>query len=166
MALALSGQQPTWQQQFNTLNPSTTYGNYATGLTNNFVPQTSNLNTGFNFGDTSNLSGTTYGNVGTGLTNNFEVPSTTSNGFGMNIPTLQLGLQGLNTLAGLYTGMKSLGLAQDQFDFSKQMAQTNLANQTTAYNTGLEDRLRTRAQFNGKSPDSWQADFERLKAVK
>lgn len=159
MALALSGQQPTWQQQFNMLNPSTTYGNYAAGLTRN-------LNTGFDFGDTSNLSGTTYGNVGTGLTNNFEVPSTTSNSFGMNIPTLQLGLQGLNTLAGLYTGMKSLGLAQDQFDFSKQMAQTNLANQTTAYNTGLEDRLRTRAQFNGKSPDSWQADFERLKAVK
>lgn len=160
MALALSGQQPTWQQQFSMLNPSTTYGNYATGLSSNFGPQT------LSFGDTSNLSGTTYGNVGTGLTNNFEVPSTTSNGFGMNIPTLQLGLQGLNTLAGLYTGMKSLGLAQDQFDFSKQMAQTNLANQTTAYNTGLEDRLRTRAQFNGKSPDSWQADFERLKAVK
>lgn len=89
-----------------------------------------------------------------------------SNGFGFNMPTLQLGLQGLNAITGLYFGSKALGMAKDQFNFSKQMAQTNLKNQVNAYNTGLEDRLRTREQFNtGASGDAWKSDFERLKAT-
>ena len=88
------------------------------------------------------------------------------NGFGFNMPTLQLGLQGLNAISGLYFGSKAMGMAKDQFNFSKQMAQTNLKNQVNAYNTGLEDRLRTREQFNtGASGDAWKSDFERLKAT-
>ena len=88
------------------------------------------------------------------------------NGFGFNLPTLQLGLQGLNAISGLYFGSKAMGMAKDQFNFSKQMAQTNLKNQVNAYNTGLEDRLRTREQFNtGASGDAWKSDFERLKAT-
>lgn len=88
-------------------------------------------------------------------------------GFGFNIPTLQLGLQGLGSLANLWMGMKSLNLAKDQFDFTKQTTNTNLNNQIKAYNTGLEDRLRTREQFNtGASSDAWKADFERLKATR
>ena len=89
-----------------------------------------------------------------------------SNGFGFHLPTLQLGLQGLNAISGLYFGSKAMGMAKDQFNFSKQMAQTNLKNQVNAYNTGLEDRLRTREQFNtGASGDAWKSDFERLKAT-
>ena len=89
-----------------------------------------------------------------------------SNGFGFNMPTLQLGLQGLNAISGLYFGSKAMGMAKDQFNFSKQMAQTNLKNQVNAYNTGLEDRLRTREQFNtGASGDAWKSDFDRLKAT-
>ena len=88
------------------------------------------------------------------------------NGFGFNMPTLQLGLQGLNAISGLYFGSKAMGMAKDQFNFSKQMAQTNLKNQVNAYNTGLEDRLRTREQFNtGASGDAWKSDFDRLKAT-
>lgn len=88
------------------------------------------------------------------------------NGFGFNMPTLQLGLQGLNAISGLYFGSQAMGLAKNQFDFSKQMAQTNLKNQVNAYNTSLEDRLRTREQFNtGASGDAWKSDFERLKAT-
>lgn len=88
------------------------------------------------------------------------------NGFGFNMPTLQLGLQGLNAISGLYFGSKAMGMAKDQFNFSKQMAQTNLRNQVKSYNTGLEDRLRTREQFNtGASGDAWKSDFERLKAT-
>ena len=88
------------------------------------------------------------------------------NGFGFNMPTLQLGLQGLNAISGLYFGSKAMGMAKDQFNFSKQMAQTNLRNQVNSYNTGLEDRLRTREQFNtGASGDAWKSDFERLKAT-
>ena len=89
-----------------------------------------------------------------------------SNGFGFNMPTLQLGLQGLDAISGLYFGSKAMGMAKDQFNFSKQMAQTNLKNQVNAYNTGLEDRLRTREQFNtGASGDAWKSDFDRLKAT-
>lgn len=89
-----------------------------------------------------------------------------SNGFGFNMPTLQLGLQGLSAIGNLYLGSQALGVAKDQFNFSKQMAQTNLKNQVNAYNTGLEDRLRTREQFNtGASGDAWKSDFERLKAT-
>ena len=88
------------------------------------------------------------------------------NGFGFNMPTLQLGLQGLNAISGLYFGSKAMGMAKDQFNFSKQMAQTNLRNQVNAYNTSLEDRLRTREQFNtGASGDAWKSDFDRLKAT-
>ena len=88
------------------------------------------------------------------------------NGFGFNMPTLQLGLQGLASIGNLYLGSKAMGLAKNQFDFSKQMAQTNLKNQVNAYNTSLEDRLRTREQFNtGASGDAWKSDFERLKAT-
>ena len=88
------------------------------------------------------------------------------NGFGFNMPTMQLGLQGLASIGNLYLGSKALGMAKDQFDFSKQMAQTNLKNQVTSYNTGLEDRLRTREQFNtGASGEAWKSDFERLKTT-
>lgn len=88
------------------------------------------------------------------------------NGFGFNMPTLQMGLQGLSALSNLYFGSKAMGMAKDQFNFSKQMAQKNFRNQVNAYNTGLEDRLRTREQFNtGASGDAWKSDFERLKAT-
>lgn len=89
-----------------------------------------------------------------------------NNGFGFNMPTLQMGLQGLAAIGNLYLGSRALGMAKDQFDFSKRMAQTNLRNQVNTYNTGLEDRLRTREQFNtGASGDAWKSDFERLKAT-
>ena len=89
-----------------------------------------------------------------------------SNGFGFNMPTLQMGLRGLSAIGNLYLGSKAMGMAKDQFNFSKQMAQTNLKNQVNSYNTGLEDRLRTREQFNtGASGDAWKSDFERLKAT-
>lgn len=88
------------------------------------------------------------------------------NNFGFNIPSLQLGLQGLSALSGLYFGNKALGMAEDQFAFQKEMANKNLNNSVTAYNTGLEDRLRSRAEFAGDNSGSWQSDFERLKATK
>jgi hypothetical protein len=72
-------------------------------------------------------------------------------GLGANMPTLQLGLGGLTTLTNLYAGLKSLGLARDQFDFQKQFAQKNLANSTAAYNTALTDKATARAVTEGQS---------------
>jgi len=54
---------------------------------------------------------------------------------------LQTGLQGVQALSGLasaYTGYKGLGLAEDQFKFQKDLAQTNLENQAALIN---ENRL-------------------------
>ena len=44
---------------------------------------------------------------------------------GMNSDTFKLGFGGLQTLGSLWGGMKSLGLAEKQFDFSKMMAEKN-----------------------------------------
>lgn len=87
-------------------------------------------------------------------------------GLGFNIPTAQLGLQGLGTLTGLYTGLKSLGMAKDQFNFQKEIANTNLNNSMSTFNNSLEDRLRTRAQFNQDSPESAREAFERQKLTR
>lgn len=64
---------------------------------------------------------------------------------------LQLGIGGLSALGNLYFGSQQLGLAQDQFNFQKQAYNTNLANQTKAYNSALTDRISTRAKTNGLS---------------
>lgn len=56
-----------------------------------------------------------------------------------------LGLQGISTVAGLIMGLKQLSLANKQFNFQKQFATTNLANQVKSYNTALSDRLRSRS---------------------
>lgn len=69
-----------------------------------------------------------------------------------------LGLQGLSTVAGLVMGLKQLSLANKQFNFQKQFATTNLANQVKSYNTALSDRLRSRAVMEtGSTAGSDQA---------
>lgn len=71
---------------------------------------------------------------------------------------LGLGLQGLSTVAGLVMGLKQLSLANKQFNFQKQFATTNLANQVKSYNTALSDRLRSRAVMeSGSTAGSDQA---------
>jgi hypothetical protein len=77
-------------------------------------------------------------------------------GLGMNIPTLQLGFQGLSSLANLYGGLKSLGLAQNQFDFQKQMTQKNYANSVASYNTALTDKATARGVTENQNPGQVQ----------
>ena len=138
--------------------PSSAY--YGNGLT---MPTISSAGgNGWGLNPQASGTGLQYG----GQTANSNFGLNQSNGFGFNMPTLQMGLQGLMGLGNLYFGSKALGMAKDQFNFSKQMAQTNLRNQVNSYNTSLEDRLRTREQFNtGASGDAWKSDFERLKAT-
>lgn len=78
---------------------------------------------------------------------------------GSNIMTddLKLGIGGIQTLGNLWGGMKSLGLAEKQFDFSKMMAEKNLNNQTQSYNTALTDRITSRAKAQGMSDQEAQA---------
>lgn len=133
------------------------------GANQNVTPYSFQMPTGLNVSDPSQQ----YGAL-----NTFGMPSPTSGGaagdfvpggmganagwggiqgLGANLDTLRLGLGGISSLAGLYTGLKSLGLAQDQFNLSKQMATTNLANQTKTYNTALTDRATSRGVQNGTS---------------
>lgn len=50
------------------------------------------------------------------------------------------GIQALTGLANAYMGYKQYGLAEDQFDFQKGLANRNLVNQTKAYNTNYMDK--------------------------
>lgn len=84
-----------------------------------------------------------------------------NSGFGFNMPTAQLALGGLNALGSLWGANKALGLARDQFNFTKDITQTNLRNQTQSYNTALEDRYRTRAVAEGRSQADAEADLEK-----
>ncbi|UCR75506.1 hypothetical protein PP742_gp22 [Alcaligenes phage vB_Af_QDWS595] len=82
-------------------------------------------------------------------------------GFGMNLPTAGLLLGGLNAIGNLWGANKSLGLARDQFDFTREITNKNLANQTQTYNTALEDRARSRAVAQGQSQSDADAYLER-----
>lgn len=88
-------------------------------------------------------------------------PTEASTGFGANIGTAQLGLQGLNSLSGIWSGMKANKLGEQSFKLNKQMANTNLNNQLKSYNTALEDKGRARAQFEGQDAATAQAYIDK-----
>lgn len=71
--------------------------------------------------------------------------------FGMNGPTFQLGLQGLNTLGNLWGALQSTKLAREQLDFTRNVTNTNLNNSIQSYNTALGDRARARGFTEGRS---------------
>lgn len=81
-----------------------------------------------------------------------------SDTLGMNIPTFQLGLSGLSTLGNLYGAFQANKLANSQFDYTKKITDTNLANSIKSYNTTLSDRANARASVEGWS-DSQTSDY-------
>ena len=89
--------------------------------------------------------------------------NTTGSGFGFNMPTLALGLQGLSSLGSLYMGTKSLGLANKQFESAQKFATANLANQTHAYNDTLAQRIRRVGSGVGTSKEEMDAEYARRK---
>lgn len=70
-------------------------------------------------------------------------------------------MSGIGTLGNLWGANRALGLARDQFNFQKDFANTNLANQIKSYNTALEDRARSRAVVEGQSQDTAQEYIDR-----
>lgn len=65
---------------------------------------------------------------------------------------LGLGIGAIQTLLNGIMGFKQLGLAKKQFQFQRDFAKTNLANQIKTYNTSLSDRSRSRAKVEGQDP--------------
>lgn len=65
---------------------------------------------------------------------------------------LKLALGGLQTIGNLWQAWEANKLAKQQFSMQKNVAQTNLTNQISSYNTALEDRINSRYVTEGKSP--------------
>lgn len=94
-------------------------------------------------------------NLGTSTPTSFL--SGSANQFGMNIPTFQLGLGALGSLANIYSGFQANKLAKDQLNFAKSVTNTNLNNQIKSYNTALEDRARSRATAENRDQSTADA---------
>lgn len=80
---------------------------------------------------------------------------TTNQGFaasmGGPLGVASLGLSALSSLGSLWMGLKAQKLAKKQFKFTKDVTNTNLANQIQSYNTALADRARSRGVMEGQS---------------
>ena len=79
-------------------------------------------------------------------------------GFGWNMGTAKLGMGALSSLGSLWGSYNQNKLANAQFDFSKQMATSNLNNQIKSYNTALTDRANTRAVMEGRD-QNWADQY-------
>jgi len=84
-------------------------------------------------------------------------------GLGMNLDTLKLGLSGLGTIGNLWAAFEARNLAKKQFNFTKDVTNTNLANSIQSYNTALEDRARSRAKVEGQSSGEMQGYIDKNK---
>lgn len=96
-----------------------------------------------------NANGLQFGGANSGQAFNFGAG--TPSGLGANLGTAQLGLQGLSALSSLIGSNKAYGLAKDQFNFTKDVTNTNLNNSIKSYNTSLTDRATSRAFVQGDS---------------
>lgn len=133
-------------------------------LTGNQTPQPaamswmSNNNQNFNTPAMNYNPGAAIGmstNLGTSAPTSFL--SGSANQLGMNVPTFQLGLGALGSLANIYSGFQANKLAKDQLNFTKSVTNTNLNNQIKSYNTALEDRARSRATAENRDQSSADA---------
>lgn len=74
---------------------------------------------------------------------------------------LELGLQGLSTLGGLWNAWQANKLAKQSFNFTKEITNTNLNNQIKSYNTTLEDRTRARGAMEGQDQATMQSYLDK-----
>lgn len=133
-------------------------------LTGNQTPQPaamswmSNNNQNFNTPAMNYNPGATIG-MGTNLGASTPTPflSGSASQLGMNVPTFQLGLGALGSLANIYGGFQANKLAKDQLNFTKSVTNTNLNNQIKSYNTALEDRARSRATAENRDQSTADA---------
>jgi len=63
------------------------------------------------------------------------------------------GVEAASGLANAYLGYKNYGLAKDQFGFTKAMANRNIANQASEYNTGLQNAGEVGMSLAGNTMD-------------
>lgn len=97
------------------------------------------------------------GNFVTGQSLSDLFGSNNTNSFGLDDIG---GVQGLssivNTLGGLFLGFGQANRAKDALNFQKNAYATNIKNQTQAYNTNLEDRIKARYATENKPVEQAQ----------
>jgi hypothetical protein len=71
--------------------------------------------------------------------------------------TAELALGGLQTIGSLWGAWQANKLAGENLAFQKEAYNTNLANSISAYNTALDDKIRSRAKTEGMSDAEAQA---------
>ena len=87
-------------------------------------------------------------------------PTAAGSDLGFNLGTLNMGVNALAAVGGLYNAFQSNKLAKDQFAFTKEVTNTNLNNQIKTYNTTLEDRALARGRLNGEAdPSAYAAAY-------
>lgn len=112
----------------------------------------------------NNLLGSSTGSWLDGFNNGLKNTFLNSDG-SWNLQNIGAGIQGLGSLASafgnLYMGNKALKFAKDQFNFQKDLANTNLNNSIKSYNTKLGDIANTRSVMETGSTgkyDNWYND--------
>ena len=86
--------------------------------------------------------------------------NTSDSGLGFNLGTLNMGVNALAAVGGLYNAFQSNKLAKEQFAFTKEVTNTNLNNQIKTYNSTLEDRALARGRLNGEAdPSAYAAAY-------
>ena len=86
-----------------------------------------------------------------------QAPGIGGSSLGLNMPTANLALSGLSTIGNLWAAFQAQKLAKEQFNYTKGVTNTNLANQIQTYNTGITDRANNRAIVEGRSPADTKA---------
>ena len=83
-----------------------------------------------------------------------------NNQLGLNANTFMGGLDFLGGINNMYGSFQAQRNAKNQFNFMKDIANTNLNNQIKTYNTALADRANNRAHFGGWTPEQTQSYIE------
>ena len=86
-------------------------------------------------------------------------------GLGANLDTARLGLGGLQAIGGIWSAAQQNKLAKKAFNFQKGILDTNLVNQIKSYNLGLDDKFRSRAVVEGRTPEQTAADISKWAAT-
>lgn len=77
--------------------------------------------------------------------------------FGLNMPTAQFGLQGLQSLAGMWNAFQAGSAAKKSINLQEKAFDTNLGNQVASYNTALENKVRNAAHMQGLSGNDYSS---------
>lgn len=71
----------------------------------------------------------------------------------------------LNAGTNLWSAYQSNKLMRDQFNWNKALAQTNLTNQTNAFNNNLYDKYRARGLFETGNANQYMDQYNKYKAT-